>query len=90
MDFEKILAIIQPRPSIWLRLWLFFFLLINRKEGKRLLEAIEKKLDENFKILRRLDESNEKLMESNEKLRESEERRREAEERRWKPEGQSK
>ena len=40
MNIENILEIIKPRASFWLRVWLFFFLLINRKEGTRLLETL--------------------------------------------------
>jgi arginine utilization protein RocB len=46
MDIENILEIIRPRPSFWLRVWLFFFLLINRKEGKRLIETLIKEAGE--------------------------------------------
>jgi hypothetical protein len=46
MKFEDILEILKPRPSFWIRAWLFFFLLINRKEGKRLIETLEEKIDE--------------------------------------------
>jgi hypothetical protein len=46
MDIENVLEIIKPRPSFWLRVWLFFFLLINRKEGKRLIETFIEKVEE--------------------------------------------
>jgi hypothetical protein len=50
MNFETILEIIQPRPPFWLRVWLFFFLLINRKEGKRLAETFIEKAAESIQM----------------------------------------
>ncbi|MDR3173618.1 MAG: hypothetical protein LBU19_05155 [Treponema sp.] len=46
MNLENVLEIIKPRPSFWLRVWLFFFLLINRKEGMRFIETLTAKVDE--------------------------------------------
>jgi arginine utilization protein RocB len=46
MDIESILEILKPRPSFWLRVWLFFFLLLNRKEGKKLIETLIEKAEE--------------------------------------------
>jgi hypothetical protein len=40
MDIESIFEIIKPRPPFWIKVWLFFFLLINRKEGRRLFETL--------------------------------------------------
>jgi hypothetical protein len=46
VDIECVLDLIKPRPSFWFRVWLFFFLLINRKEGKRLFETLIEKINE--------------------------------------------
>jgi hypothetical protein len=74
-----ILEIIKPRPPFWLKVWLFFFLLINRKEGKRLLETLFEKTEE---YIRKSDELtlkvhayseavNEEFRKSEEKLRQT-------------------
>jgi hypothetical protein len=46
VNIERILDIIKPRPPFWFRVWLFFFLLINRKEGKRLFETLIETINE--------------------------------------------
>ncbi|MDR1286288.1 MAG: hypothetical protein LBK08_01635 [Treponema sp.] len=59
MDIESILEILKPRPPFRLRVWLFFFLLINRKEGKRLIEKLIEKAEESSRksdeMIRRID-----------------------------------
>jgi hypothetical protein len=45
MNIETILDILKPRPPFWLRVWLFFFLLINRKAGRRLIEGLIEEID---------------------------------------------
>ena len=64
MDIENVLEIIKPRPSFWLRVWLFFFLLINRKEGKRLIETLIEKVEEasrkSEEMIRKVDAYSEK------------------------------
>ncbi|MDR1277921.1 MAG: hypothetical protein LBK02_04150 [Treponema sp.] len=59
MNLENVLEIIKPRPSFWLRVWIFFFLLINRKEGKRLIKTLTEKIDEcvqkNDEVVRKVD-----------------------------------
>jgi arginine utilization protein RocB len=56
---ENILEIIKPRPPFMLRVWLFFFLLINRKEGKRLFETFiekaEKSIQKSEEMIRKVD-----------------------------------
>jgi F0F1-type ATP synthase membrane subunit b/b' len=79
MELEDILKIMEPRPSFWIRVWLFFFLLFNRKEGKRLMETliakIDKAVEEVDEMKRRLaaysDDVEKKLQESEELLHES-------------------
>jgi hypothetical protein len=53
MKLEKFLEIIEPRPSFWFRAWLFFFLLINRKEGRRLIETL---IEEEKTLIKKNDE----------------------------------
>jgi hypothetical protein len=82
MNFEDILEIIKPRPSFWLRAWLFFFLLINRKEGKQLIETLIAKMEEfikeceetHRKVTAYSDEVKRELVESQKKLKETQER----------------
>jgi hypothetical protein len=56
---ENILEIIKPRPPFMLRVWLFFFLLINRKEGKWLFEMFiekgEKSIRKSEEMIRRVE-----------------------------------
>jgi low affinity Fe/Cu permease len=76
MELETILEIVKPRPSFWLRVWLFFFLLINRREGKRLIEALDAKMDEligkadrmNRDLAAYAEDADKKLKESRERL----------------------
>jgi arginine utilization protein RocB len=58
IKIEDILEAVKPRPSFWLRVWLFFFLLINRKEGRRLIETLIEKVDE---AVQKADEVNRKV-----------------------------
>jgi hypothetical protein len=78
MNIESILEILKPRPSFWVRVWLFFFLLFNRKEGKRLIETLTGKIDDLEKAYRRAIEKSEKAdamnAEADRKLREAKER----------------
>jgi hypothetical protein len=78
MNIESILEILKPRPSFWLRVWMFFFLLFNRKEGKRLIETLTGKVDSLEKVYQRVIENNEKAdsmnAEADRKLKEAEER----------------
>jgi hypothetical protein len=46
MTLEQIYEIAKPRPPFWVNIWVFFFLLINRKEGKRLIKELIEKVDE--------------------------------------------
>jgi hypothetical protein len=59
MNIDLILEVIKPRPPFWLRVWLFFFLLINRKEGKRLFETLVEKAEKcsrkSGEMIRRVD-----------------------------------
>jgi F0F1-type ATP synthase membrane subunit b/b' len=78
MNIESILEILKPRPPFWLRVWVFFFLLFNRKEGKRLIETLTGKIDNLEKTYRRAIENNEKAdainAKADRKLKEAEER----------------
>jgi hypothetical protein len=75
MNLETLLEILRPRPPFWIRAWLFFFLLINRREGRRLIETLIEKADSLEKTYRRVMENNEKAdainAEADRKLREA-------------------
>jgi hypothetical protein len=75
MNFEDLLELLKPRPSFWLRVWIFLFLLINRKEGMRLMETLEAKMDE---FIQKTDEMNRRVQayseDADRKLKESLER----------------
>jgi vacuolar-type H+-ATPase subunit I/STV1 len=81
-NIETVLEILKPRPSFWLRAWLFFFLLINRKEGKRLIETLIEKVDEvsrkaeevHRKVEAYAEKANRELKEADRKLKEARER----------------
>jgi hypothetical protein len=45
MKIEQFVETVTNNPSFWVRVWLFFFLLVNRKEGKELVRQISEKLD---------------------------------------------
>jgi hypothetical protein len=59
MNIESVLDILNPRPPFWLRVWLFFFLLINRKEGRRLIEEFIDKVDSLEKTYQQVIRNNE-------------------------------
>jgi hypothetical protein len=60
LNLENILEMIVPRPSFWLRAWMFLFTLVNRKEGKRMITELTEKVDENIRksneAMRKIDE----------------------------------
>jgi hypothetical protein len=50
MEIEDFLERVGRNPSIWTKVWLFFFLLTNRKEGRQLIETLIEKMDEFIKV----------------------------------------
>jgi hypothetical protein len=45
MNIDFFVSTITSKPSFWARVWLFFFLLINGKEGRELVRDISAKVD---------------------------------------------
>ena len=48
MTVYEFIGIVSTRPSFWVKVWLFFFLLFNRKEGKELINGLYAKLEESL------------------------------------------
>jgi hypothetical protein len=78
MTIKSLLEILKPRPPFWLRVWMFFFFLFNRKEGKQLIETLIEEIDNLEKVYQRIIEYDEKVdainAEADRKLKEAEER----------------
>ena len=57
MKIEHFVQSVTNKPSFLVKIWLFFFLLINKDEGKELVMDISQKVD---RTMERADELNKK------------------------------
>jgi hypothetical protein len=48
MNIDRFLENFEPIPPFRFTMWMFFFTLINRKEGKRLVEKLTEKLEKSI------------------------------------------
>jgi Tfp pilus assembly protein PilN len=65
---ENILKENNSRLPLGMRTWIFFFTLINRKEGKQLIKALIEKLDELIKQVDEMKQETDALHEKAEAL----------------------
>jgi len=45
MKVEQFVYSLSGKPSVFVRIWVFFFLLINRDEGRELIRDLQEKED---------------------------------------------
>ena len=62
MNLEDILELLKPRPSFWFRVWMFLFLLFNRKEGMRLFETLIEEVKALEEISRQTEKTYQRLL----------------------------
>jgi hypothetical protein len=68
MDFKTVLKCIEPRPSLWVRVWVFFFLLLHGEAALQILTDLRARIDEYIAVDKKLAESNERLREQRERI----------------------